>query len=177
MVTSCHLARVTTAFGAGTAAFLNSRHRLWVRRTPEGARLAARWAAFRRYLEDFSRMDEAPVISLPLWEEFLVYGIALGVADDVLEAARFAAPPELEQTSSLYWYGSHGYSGGHSSNAIGGIERALSGAFAAPSSGGSGGVPGGTGSKAQRSRPDGQQDEKQAEQHRNRIHQRYIRPP
>ena len=76
-------------------------------------------------------MKEAPAISLPLWEQYLVYGIALGVADDELEAARLRAP-EAVSGSNLYWYGDQGF-GGHSSNAISGIERALNGAFSSPS--------------------------------------------
>ena len=107
--------------------------------------MAARWQAFRSYLEDFSRIEEAPPISLVLWEQFLVYGIALGVAEDVLAAARFAAPEALVETSSIFWYSHQGYYGGHSSNAIEGISRSLSGAFAAPSSGGGGGFSGGGG--------------------------------
>ena len=100
--------------------------KMWVRRTKIGALEAARWSAFRRYLEDFSRLEEAPPIAIGLWEEYLVYAIALGVAEDVLEAARLRAPEVLEDESSLYWYGNHGF-GGHSSNAISGIERALVG--------------------------------------------------
>ena len=113
--------------------------RIWVRLSPEGALMAARWRAFRRYLSDFSLIEEAPPISIALWEEFLVYGITLGVAEDVLAAARFAAPAELVTTSHVYWYGSQGDFGGHSTNAIEGISRALTGAFAAPSSSGGGG--------------------------------------
>ncbi|HDL50356.1 MAG TPA: DUF2207 domain-containing protein, partial [Actinobacteria bacterium] len=108
----------------------------WVKRTRAGAQLAARWEAFRRYLKDFSRLEEAPAISLTLWDRYLVYAVALGVAEDVLKAARLQAPPELEQQSSLYWYGSQGYSGGHSTNALAGLGSALHGAFSPPSSSG-----------------------------------------
>ncbi|MDH3308928.1 MAG: DUF2207 domain-containing protein, partial [Acidimicrobiia bacterium] len=83
--------------GIGLTIVVGQRTKLWVRRTRQGAVLNARWQAFRRYLEDFSRLAEAPALSLTLWESFLVYGIALGVAEDVLEAARLHAPPELEQ--------------------------------------------------------------------------------
>ena len=120
--------------------------RIWVRLSPEGALMAARWRAFRRYLSDFSRIEEAPPISIALWEEFLVYGVTLGVAEDVLAAARFAAPNELVATSHIYWYGTQSDFGGHSSNAIEGISRSLAGAFASPSSsGGGGGFSGGGG--------------------------------
>ena len=47
-------------------------------------------------------------LAIGLWEEYLVYAIALGVADDVLEAARLQAPELLESDSSLYWYGGIG---------------------------------------------------------------------
>lgn len=83
------------------------------KRTKQGALEAERWLAFRRYLRDFSRLEEAPAISLALWDQFLVYGMTLGVAEQVLETARVLAPVELEQTSHLYWYGNHGYGGGH----------------------------------------------------------------
>jgi uncharacterized membrane protein len=118
----------------------------WVRRTPEGALLRARWEAFRRYLRDFSRLEEAPPIALDLWDRYLVYAVALGVAEEVLEAARLRAPEELERASSIYWYGHHGYTGGSTENAFAGLTSALSGAFAPPSSsGGGGGFSGGGG--------------------------------
>ena len=56
-------------------------NKMWVKRTPKGALLHTRWQAFLRYLNDFSRMQEAPPASLALWEQFLVYGVALGVAE------------------------------------------------------------------------------------------------
>ncbi len=126
--------------------FLSFR-RVQVRRTKHGAVEAERWMAFRRYLRDFSRLEEAPSISLALWDQFLVYGITLGVAEQVLEQARLHAPVELEQVSSLYWYGHHGYGGGPTQNAFVGLESALSGAFTPPSSssGGGGGFSGGGG--------------------------------
>lgn len=128
-------------------AILLSFRRVRTRRTKEGALEAERWIAFRSYLRDFSRLEEAPAISLTLWEQFLVYGITLGVAEQVLEQARLHAPVELAQTSSLYWYGHHGYGGGPTQNAFVGLESALSGVFTPPSSGsgGGGGFSGGGG--------------------------------
>lgn len=73
------------------------------RRTKEGARLARSWEGLRRYLDDFSAMQDAPPISLALWERLLVYGIVLGAADRVLEAAQLVAPHGLEEQSQLFW--------------------------------------------------------------------------
>jgi uncharacterized membrane protein len=134
-------------FGAVVLFILLSFRRVRTKRTKDGALEAERWMAFRRYLRDFSRLEEAPAISLTLWEQFLVYGISLGVAEQVLEQARLHAPVELEQTSSLFWYGNNGYGGGPTQNAFVGLESALSGAFTPPSSssGGGGGFSGGGG--------------------------------
>lgn len=133
--------------GAIALFILLSFRRVRTRRTRQGALEAERWIAFRSYLKDFSRLEEAPPISLALWDQFLVYGISLGVAEQVLEQARLLAPVELEQTSSLYWYGNNGYAGGPTQNAFVGLESALSGAFTPPSSGsgGGGGFSGGGG--------------------------------
>ena len=44
--------------------------------------------AFRRYLTDFPRLQEAPPATLDLWERYLVYGIAFGIAERVLQGAQ-----------------------------------------------------------------------------------------
>jgi uncharacterized membrane protein len=109
-------------------------HRMWVRRTPKGALLHARWQAFRRYLSDFSRMEESPPASLALWEQFLVYGIALGVAEQVLEAARLHAPPEVAQGGSFYSPLYDGSISGPDEILLSSLENDFSSAFSPPSS-------------------------------------------
>ena len=113
-------------------------HRMWVRRTPKGALLHARWQAFRRYLNDFSRVEDSPPASLALWEQFLVYGIALGVAEQVLDAARLQAPPEIAEGGSFYGPGSDGSISGPDSFSFSNLENDFSEAFTPPSSSGSG---------------------------------------
>ena len=86
-------------------AFLNAamlagaltQRKLWRRRTREAEVEAERWDAFRRYLTDFPRLGEAPPASLALWERFLVYGIAFGIADRVLHAAHLYMPEDLRK--------------------------------------------------------------------------------
>jgi uncharacterized membrane protein len=114
-------------------------HRMWVRRTPKGALLHARWRAFRRYLTDFSRMEESPPASLALWEQFLVYGIALGVAEQVLEAARLYAPPEIAEGGSFYSPGYDTSISGPTGFAFSDLEDRFASAFTPPSSSSSGG--------------------------------------
>jgi uncharacterized membrane protein len=56
------------------------------RRSPEAALEFKQWKALKRFLLHFSELKEAPPASLTLWEHFLVYAVALGVADKVLKA-------------------------------------------------------------------------------------------
>lgn len=44
------------------------------------------WKAFANMLDNIGNMNMREVASLPLWEEFLVYAVSLGVADKVIEA-------------------------------------------------------------------------------------------
>jgi uncharacterized membrane protein len=131
------VAIVWRVFGYAGLALGSVLHPLWVRRTPKGALLHARWQAFRRYLSDFSRMEESPPASLALWEQFLVYGIALGVAEQVLEAARLYAPPEIAQGGSFYSSGYDGSVSGPDGFSLSSLENDFSGTFSPPSSSGS----------------------------------------
>jgi uncharacterized membrane protein YgcG len=125
---------VRRVFGYAGSALGSVLNPLWVRRTPKGALLHARWQAFRRYLSDFSRLEESPPASLALWEQFLVYGIALGVAEQVLQAARLHAPPEIAQGGSFYSPGYDGSLSGPDEILLSSLENDFSGAFSPPSS-------------------------------------------
>ena len=72
------------------------------RRTPEGQLEARRWEAFRRYLTDFPRFEESPAASLQLWEQHLVYAIAFGRAERVLEGAALYRL-EMLSGSPMFW--------------------------------------------------------------------------
>ena len=74
-------------------AFLHAK--VWRRRTKAGETEAERWQAFRRYLTDFPRLQDAPPATLQLWERFLVYGIAFGIAERVLQGAQLRMPQEF----------------------------------------------------------------------------------
>ncbi len=134
--------------GLAVAAFVNvaillgalTQRKLWRRRSPDGNTEAERWEAFRRYLTDFPRLQEAPPATLALWERLLVYGIAFGIADRVLQAAHMSMPEELAQASSIYWISNGGGLGtGASSMGIGDLASGFGSALAPPSSGSGGG--------------------------------------
>ena len=90
------------------------------------------WEAFRHYLHDFPRLADKPADTLPLWESYLVYGIAFGIAERVLEAAKVSFPG----ISSSPVYAPALFMPSFSAS---GFASDLGGAFPSPSSGSSGG--------------------------------------
>lgn len=54
----------------------------------------AQWSAFRRFLQRFSSLEDAPALAVVVWERYLVYGAALGVADRVEKQVRALVPEE-----------------------------------------------------------------------------------
>jgi uncharacterized membrane protein len=125
-------------------------------RTPAGTRRDAKWRALRRYLRDFSRLDEAPSGHLALWDHYLVAATALGVAQQLLDGLRAKFPELAESTaSSVSWYrpvtgstpgsGFSGFSRSFGSTAVSSFTPKSSGSGSGGgfSSGGGGGGGGG----------------------------------
>lgn len=54
----------------------------------------ARLLAFRRYLVKFSTLPDAPAAAVLIWEEYLEWAVALGVADEVEKQVRALLPVE-----------------------------------------------------------------------------------
>lgn len=52
------------------------------------------WKAFRRFLKTFATLDDAPALAVIVWEQYLVYAVALGVADEVEKQVRALVPEE-----------------------------------------------------------------------------------
>ncbi|MDQ7827770.1 MAG: DUF2207 domain-containing protein [Armatimonadota bacterium] len=74
------------------------------RRTPEAALEVRRWGAFRRFLTDFSMLKEASAQVLPLWERYLVYAAALGVAEEFLRSLTLVARETGQAVGGPRWY-------------------------------------------------------------------------
>jgi uncharacterized membrane protein YgcG len=109
---------------------------MWRRRRPALQSSAEGWEGFRRYLSDFPRLADKPADTLPLWETYLVYGIAFGIAERVLEAARLSFPGISDSAvyAPVLYVPSFSASG---------FASDLGGAFPSPSSDSSGGGGGG----------------------------------
>lgn len=44
------------------------------------------WGALKKFLEDYSLLEEANISSIQLWEQYFVYAVALGVSEKVVKA-------------------------------------------------------------------------------------------
>ncbi|MGH2684992.1 MAG: DUF2207 family protein, partial [Actinomycetota bacterium] len=129
------------------------------KKTEVGTRRVTEWQALRSFLKDFSLLDEAPIGHMALWERYLVYAVALDVADELVEGLRLKVPEIASGTTSFApWYvGMPGTHVGGGANGIGSIASigsfassfgsATTAAFSPQSSGsgGGGGFSGGGG--------------------------------
>lgn len=68
-------------------------------RTQKGVDHNEMWEAFRRYLLDFSKLDEHDYKSLVIWEHYLVYAAGLGVAKKVIKQLKIVFPKEFKEDS------------------------------------------------------------------------------
>jgi uncharacterized membrane protein len=108
----------------------------------------ASWRAFAHWTEDFPRLKDDPPATLDLWKRILVYGVAFGTADRMIESGRIPAPVTEASRTSDGW-SAYVFAGSFNSSSFNGA--AFSSSFAsqvAPessSSGGGGGFSGGGG--------------------------------
>jgi uncharacterized membrane protein len=118
-------------------------------RSPEGQNRYHQWLGVRNYLRDFSQLADAPAGHLILWEQYLVYAVALEVSDELAAGLAAKLPPEEQPTFAPWFIGSHP-TGSSSFGSIGNFASGLgasTGSFTPPSSssGGGGGFSGGGG--------------------------------
>lgn len=115
--------------------------------TQEGVDYDAKWQAFKKYIQDFSLIKEYPPESVIVWNQFLVYATALGVADKVEKSMKMSLPKEDLDQNNLYNFHYYGGSAILLSSLNTGMSTATEGegndGFGG--SGGVGGVGGGSG--------------------------------
>ena len=63
------------------------------------------WKGLKNYMEDFSMMKEKEVPELVLWEKYLVFATAFGIADKVLKQLKVVYPQMMDET----YMNAHGY--------------------------------------------------------------------
>jgi uncharacterized membrane protein len=128
-------------------------------RTRAGARKLAEVNGLEHFLRDFSRLpDEAHTGDLILYERYLVYAVALGVAEQLVEGLRVRFPQLADPSSGFAtWYVIGSLAGGSNFSRLDSVgtigsfasefSSATAAAFSPPSSssGGGGGFSGGGG--------------------------------
>lgn len=70
--------------------------------TQKGIDEKEKWEGLKNYMKDFSMLDKREVPEIMIWERFLVYATAFGIADKVLEQLKIVYPNMNEQ-----WNGNH----------------------------------------------------------------------
>lgn len=83
---------------------MTSRKNILGRWTKEGRVLNLKWKNFKKYLADFSALEEHPPTSVKLWDEYMTYAIALDVADKTIKAMKKIAPQYIPQTKVARTY-------------------------------------------------------------------------
>jgi uncharacterized membrane protein YgcG len=129
-----------------------------------------RLEAFRTYLKDFSDLPNAPALAVVIWEQYLEWAVALGVADEVEKQVKALVPVESLRSPirgaptglagltawqhfqsaapSLVLVSAAGVSSGSSSGGFGSSSSSSgfsSGGFSGGGGGGGGGTGGGAG--------------------------------
>ncbi len=75
--------------------------------SPEAVEVIAKLKALKRWLKDFTRLEEAVPQDVILWNRLLVMAVSLGVAEEVIEQLKVAAPQVLNDPGMMpvyCWY-------------------------------------------------------------------------
>lgn len=79
--------------------------------TPQGREYIEKWNNFKKYLKDFSQIKEYPPESVKIWNKYLVYATALGIAENVIKAMKLQLPEQELEENDVYifhYYGGYG---------------------------------------------------------------------
>lgn len=71
--------------------------------TQKGIDESHMWKGLEKYMEEFSMLDKREVPELVIWEKFLVYATAFGIADKVLEQLKIVYP-YIDETLDINTY-------------------------------------------------------------------------
>ncbi|WP_405274014.1 DUF2207 domain-containing protein [Methanobrevibacter sp.] len=77
--------------------------------TPKGRLFYLKWRNFKKFLKDNSLINEHPPESIVVWKKYLIYGAALGVADNVYKSMKLQEKNISEYNDDIFLY--HHYGG------------------------------------------------------------------
>ena len=72
--------------------------------TQKGLEIKEKWQGLKRYMEEFSLLKEREVPELAIWEKYLVYATAMGVADKVIKQLKIVYPDFENMSDSIATY-------------------------------------------------------------------------
>ncbi len=75
--------------------------------TQKGVDENNQWKGLKKYMEDFSMLDQKEVPEIVIWEKFMVYATVFGIADKVLKQLKVVYPnlnEEWSRDQDTYWY-------------------------------------------------------------------------
>jgi Predicted membrane protein len=85
--------------------------------TKDGRVFSLKWQNFEKYLTDYSLIEKYPPASVIIWDHYIVYAMALGVAETALKNMKLSSPAGQIEGSHFHYiyYYPFFYSGMHSS--------------------------------------------------------------
>ncbi len=104
-----------------------------------------KWKGLKRFMEDFSQLDKKEIPEIVLWEKYLVYATAFGIADKVLKQLKIVYPDYDTQLDTVTY--THMYLIMHSNlnhSISSSVSSSITSAYSS-ASGGGGGFSGGGG--------------------------------
>lgn len=127
--------------------------------TSKGINEQEQWKAFKKYMEDFSLLDEKEIPHLVIWEKYLIFATAFGIADKVIKQLKIIYPELNEQDTlnNLVLFAAMSNSGVLNTNFISSLNTSTSHMYSSTYSSGSGsggGFSGGGGGGGRRWRPE-----------------------
>ncbi len=72
--------------------------------TQEGIDEQEKWKAFKKYMEDFSLLNEKDVPDIALWEYYLVFATAFGISEKVIKQLKIVYPEYMDDSNFLANY-------------------------------------------------------------------------
>lgn len=127
--------------------------------TQTGLDQQAMWKGLKKYMEDFSLLNEKEVPALVVWEKYLVYATAFGISEKVLKQLKIVYPNIDEMdgiNTSTYMY--FMYHSNFNTNFSKAINSSIASATYSSGSGSGGGFSGGGGGR--RRRPEAEEEDK-----------------
>lgn len=97
--------------------------------TQKGVDEKEEWEGLKKYMEDFSMLDKREVPELALWEKYLVYATAFGIADKVLKQLKVVYPQIAQDDFTAGNYLGLMYYNGLQNSFIHNLDKSINSAY------------------------------------------------